>query len=209
MQYDGWAEGYDRRWRRYTARTHAALLAHADLSGAMNVLEVGCGTGDLIRRLGARWPHLHILGVEPSIGMRHVAMAKLAPLVKAGGHMVLAAGDAAALPVPDGSMDAVAFANVLHYFPDPLAALAEARRVLRPGGQLLVVDYVPRGLPLTLADALIRAYDCGHQHTRSCAALANLLTRAGFSVYRSLTFPIYHCLDGAVLLAVGPRSGQC
>jgi len=180
MQYDRWAEGYDRRWRRYTARTHAALLAHADLSGAMNVLEVGCGTGDLIRRLGARWPHLHILGVEPSIGMRHVAMATLAPLVKAGGHMVLAAGDAAALPVPDGSMDAVAFASVLHYFPDPLAALAEARRVLRPGGQLLVVDYVPRGLPLTLADALIRAYDRGHQHTRSCACAGRLVHPSSF-----------------------------
>jgi len=144
VQYDRWAEGYDRRWRRYTARTHAALLAWADLHDAVHVLDVGCGTGALMRSLFARWPHLHIRGVEPSAGMRRVAMVTLAPLIEAGGNITVAAGTATALPVPDGSIDAVVLASVLHYFPDPLAALAEARRVLRPSGQLLVVDYVPR-----------------------------------------------------------------
>ncbi len=208
MQYDRWAPGYDRRWRRYTARTHAALLARVDLSGAEQVLDVGCGTGDLPRRLSVRWPHLHLTGVEPSAGMRRVALAKLAPLIEAGARIAVVAGHAVALPVPDGSSDAVVLANVLHYLPSPLAALAEARRVLRPGGQLLVVDYVPRCLPITLADAIIRVYDHGHQHTRSPAGLANLLTRAGFSIHSTQTFALYPCMDGAAFLAVAPAPAR-
>ncbi len=95
MQYDRWAEGYDRRWRRYTTRTHAALLAWADLRDAIHVLDVGCGAGALMRSLFARWPHLHILGVEPSAGMRRVAMATLAPLIEVGGNITVAAGTCA------------------------------------------------------------------------------------------------------------------
>ncbi|GAC1399284.1 MAG: hypothetical protein NVSMB65_17380 [Chloroflexota bacterium] len=207
MQYDRWAAGYDRRWRRYTARTHAALLALADLGGAGDVLDVGCGTGDLERSLLLRWPHLRITGVEPSTGMRRVAAEKLAPLSAAGCHVTLAAGDATALPAPEGSMDAVVLASVLHYLPAPRAALAEARRVLRPGGQLLVVDYVPRCLPHTLADALIRLYDRGHQHTCSLTALAHLLARAGFGIRASQAFSLSPWMEGAALAATAQVPG--
>ncbi|GAC1431337.1 MAG: hypothetical protein NVSMB65_04870 [Chloroflexota bacterium] len=203
-QYDLWAAGYDRRWRRYTARTHAALLARADLSHATTVVDVGCGTGELERRVLTRWPHLHIIGVEPSAGMRRVTAAKLAPLRAAGGHVTILDGTATALPLPDAGVDAVVLASVLHYLTAPLQALLEARRVLRQGGQLLLVDYVPRCLPITLADAAIRLYDRGHRHTRSPAGLANLLTRAGFSVHSAQTFALYSCMDGAAFLAVAP-----
>lgn len=63
MQYDRWAESYDRRWRRHSAVMHGALLAALDLAGVCDVLDAGCGTGLLITRLSRREPALRVTGL--------------------------------------------------------------------------------------------------------------------------------------------------
>jgi ArsR family transcriptional regulator len=58
-------------------------------------------------------------------------------------HVELRAGELEALPVADGELDAAVISLVLHHSPDPRQALGEARRALKPGGRLLLVDLLP------------------------------------------------------------------
>lgn len=196
MQYDRWAANYDRRWRDYSEATHAALLAALDLGGMRDLLDAGCGTGALIELLLARDPALHITGVDPSEGMLAVARRRLS-----GRGVTLLHGEAEHLPLSGDSCDVVVMANALHYVAHPFAALDEARRVLRPGGRIAIVDYVPRGPLPRLADWLVRRYDRAHRRTRDAPDLCGLLRANGYIVVLSRRFPIGLILRGVVAVA--------
>jgi SAM-dependent methyltransferase len=102
------------------------------------LLDIGTGTGRLLELLAERVESA--LGVDASRDMLALARARLAERGLAGRCAVRQA-DMYRLPLPDASFDAVTMQMVLHYAEDPAAALAEATRVLRPGGLLLVVDF--------------------------------------------------------------------
>jgi SAM-dependent methyltransferase len=109
-------------------------------AGAPVVVDVGCGDGSLVRHLARRGAHA--IGVE--VGEE--------PLARARAHEPVAderyeQAGAQALPLDDGVADAVVFANSLHHVPRDLldAALAEAARVLRPGGLVYVQEPVAEG----------------------------------------------------------------
>jgi ubiquinone/menaquinone biosynthesis C-methylase UbiE len=97
------------------------------------VLEVGCGTGVLTRRLAGRPEVASVVGVDVAPALLERARA-LCPGV------TFREGDAAALPFDDGSFDVVVLDSTLSHVPDAARAVAEAHRVLRPGGQLAVLD---------------------------------------------------------------------
>lgn len=121
--------------RRGLSRWRAELLT--PLSG--RVLEVGAGTG---LNLAHYPPGVELVLVEPSAEMR-------AELQKRTSSEVIDAR-AENLPFPDGAFDAVVVGLVLCSVDDPALALAELRRVLRPGGQLVFVEHV-RGRTAGLA----------------------------------------------------------
>ena len=105
-----------------------------DLSRGLggDVLEVGVGTG---RQLPHHPPEARVTGVDPDAAALRRAAAR-AP----GARLVVA--EAEALPFADASFDWVVGALVLCTVRDPVAALAEIRRVLRPGGRLRVLEHV-------------------------------------------------------------------
>ena len=100
------------------------------------LLDVGTGTGRMIELLGPT--AIQATGVDKSSEMLRLARVKLEA---AGIASSLRQADMYALPMGDGSADSVVIHQVLHYAQNPAAALAEAARVLRPGGRLLVVDF--------------------------------------------------------------------
>ena len=99
------------------------------------LLDVGTGTGRMIELLHARAGA--VTGIDRSPEMLRLARAKL------GGvdGVELRQGDVAALPLPPAAADTVVMHQVLHYLPAPDAAVAEAARVVAPGGRLLIVDF--------------------------------------------------------------------
>jgi arsenite methyltransferase len=112
-------------------RATRALLA---LQAGERVLDVGSGPGFLAEEMLAEvGPDGAVHGVDPSESMLAIARGR-----EAG--VEYAQGDALALPYGDETFDAVVATQVYEYVPDMPAALAEARRVLRPGGRLLILD---------------------------------------------------------------------
>ncbi|MBU8538290.1 ArsR/SmtB family transcription factor [Falsiroseomonas tokyonensis] len=103
------------------------------------LLDIGSGTGRLLEVLAARCGSA--LGVDASREMLALARARLSE--RGLNHCAVRQADMYRLPLPDAGFDAVTLQMVLHYAEDPAAALAEAARVLKPGGSLLVVDLAP------------------------------------------------------------------
>ena len=98
------------------------------------MLDVGSGPGLLAAEMAAEvGPGGRVVGVDPSESMLALARGRT-------DAAEFVAGGALELPVPDASFDVVVSTQVLEYVEDVAGALAEARRVLRPGGRLLVLD---------------------------------------------------------------------
>lgn len=108
--------------------------------GAGAVLDVGCGTGEIIIRLAGKFPQASFVGVDLEESHLARAAAQCAPF---GERVRFERGDALALPFADLSFDLVVCRHVLQAVPDPAPALAEIRRVARPGGRihLIAEDY--------------------------------------------------------------------
>jgi ArsR family transcriptional regulator len=117
-----------------------------------HLVDIGTGTGRMIELFGPRAETA--IGIDRSSEMLRLARVKLAA---AGIASSLRQGDMYALPLADGSADWVIIHQVLHYAHSPAAAIAEAARVLSPGGRLLIVDFAAHEREeLRTSDAHIR-----------------------------------------------------
>lgn len=123
------------------AEVEAALLSLLPERGIGRVLDIGTGTGRLLELLAPRVSAG--LGVDASRAMLALARARLAQADLA--HLAVRQADMYRLPLPDRAYDLVVLQMVLHYADDPAAVLAEAARVLAPGGRLVVVDLAAHG----------------------------------------------------------------
>ncbi len=111
-----------------------AAIAKAYLHPKMLVADIGAGTGFLSAGLAPLVEKVHLL--DDSAAILDVARQNLAQFNNVEFHIA----DGLSLPLPDASLDAV-FANMyLHHCPDPLAAIREMVRILRPGGRLVITD---------------------------------------------------------------------
>jgi ubiquinone/menaquinone biosynthesis C-methylase UbiE len=113
-----------------------AYFADLGLPSSARVLEVGSGTGAICRALAVLTETREVVGVDPSPGFLDIARS----LADGLANVAFVEGDAKALPLADGSFDAVVFHTTLCHVPDPEVALGEALRVLRRGGRLAIFD---------------------------------------------------------------------
>ncbi len=123
------------------SEVEAALLGVLAPGPSGRLLDIGTGTGRLLELLGPGMSEA--VGVDASKAMLALARARLA---RAGlSHCAVRLGDMYRLPLADSGFDLALLQMVLHYAEDPAGALAEAARVLRPGGSLVVVDLAAHG----------------------------------------------------------------
>lgn len=136
--FGAWFQGTD-IWRRYVVREAVSELAALLPPGSgpfARTLDIGCGTGvafDMLRQLGAA----SILGID--IDATAVEQARHTARLS-GGDIDVQRADAARLPLADAGFDLVFCHQLLHHANDPGAVLRECRRVIRPGGWLLVAE---------------------------------------------------------------------
>jgi ubiquinone/menaquinone biosynthesis C-methylase UbiE len=120
---------------------HQEMVTLAGLQDGHRVLDVGCGTGNLLRTTGKQHPGTELVGLDPDPKALARARRKTR---RAGLNVRLDHGFAQDLPYPDSSVDRVFSSLMLHHLDTPSkdALLAEIRRVLRPDGLLLLADAV-------------------------------------------------------------------
>jgi SAM-dependent methyltransferase len=149
-------------------------------------VEVGSGTGAVARRMAARSSEARFLGIEPSPDLIDHARRFAAGIA----NLTFEVGDGAALPLDEGTVDAIVFHTVLSHVPAPAELLAEAMRVLRPGGTLVVcdADFSKASLAGFEADPLQACADCFMANyvtdRHLVAKLRTLASDAGFGVTR-------------------------
>jgi arsenite methyltransferase len=118
-------------------RRRAIVRGRLGAQPGERILDIGCGPGfycaELAEEVG---PSGSIVGVDDSAPMLALARRRCADL----GNVELFEGEATAVPVDDASFDAAISVQVQEYVPDVAAALAEIRRVLKPGGRVLIWD---------------------------------------------------------------------
>ena len=133
-------------WDEMSALGLPAASAEAALLGLVGpsvgrLLDIGTGTGRLLELLGPRAERA--VGIDASRAMLALARSRLARADL--GHCTVRLADMYRLPMPDATFDLATAQMVLHHAEDPAGVLAEAARVLRPGGLLVIVDLAPHG----------------------------------------------------------------
>ena len=137
--FDVWSRVYDTSWiqRAIYRPVHDAVVAALDGRSLRRVVDVGCGTGLLTRRLCRDCPGVHVVGCDLSGGMLQQAS-------RPGSSVSWVQGDAQRLPLRGGVADVVVCTEAYHWVPDQVGALADMRRVLVPNGTLLLALVNPR-----------------------------------------------------------------
>lgn len=139
--FDVWSQTYDRTGLQQIAYRpiHDAILDRITDLDPDVVLDLGCGTGQLTRRLVETFPEATVLGADLSAGMLERAAAAETDAGQPFDARYLRA-DAQRLPIAPSSVDVVVCTESFHWYEDQPAALADVHRLLRPGGRLLIAS---------------------------------------------------------------------
>jgi ubiquinone/menaquinone biosynthesis C-methylase UbiE len=166
------------------------------LDDSWTVGDLGCGTGLLAASLA---PFVQrVIAVDESAAMLRGARARL----RGTSNVELRSGTLEALPIADGELDAAMLVLVLHYLSDPAAALAETRRVLRPGGRLLLVDMMPH----ERAEYRVEMGHVWQGFGRD--QIDGWLSAAGFGAWHYRSLPSDPSAKGPGLFAVSARRAE-
>lgn len=183
-EYGKLAPCYDRRWSFYIEATVRETLRRLELHRGESLLDVGCGTGVLLEAISASVPDAKLAGVDPSPEMLELARNRL------GEGVLLKQSHAESLPFADQAFDVVVSTNAFHYFRDPVGALKEMARVLRPNGLLAITDWCDDYVACWLCDLWLRVFDRAHFRTYGRKQCRDLVEQAGFTDVRIARYKI-------------------
>ncbi|MFW2383547.1 MAG: class I SAM-dependent methyltransferase [Acidimicrobiales bacterium] len=201
--FDRWSASYDSGiLQRFTYRPlHDAVLGHLGPISPRRVLDMGCGTGQLTRRLATHFDHAQVTGFDYSAGMLNQAQDRLIPLENAA----LGRADATNLPVAPGSLDLIVCTESFHWYPDQEKALRDMCAALSRGGRVAIgsvaafngVDQRAVELMSTRIDRPVRAL--------TPSAMADMMDAVGIRVIFQRRIPRPSVLLPLPLLTIGHK----
>jgi SAM-dependent methyltransferase len=119
-------------------------LRHLPISSHSRVLDVGCGSGSMSRLIARSFPQAEVVGVD--VREQYLDFARARALEEGILNLTFQSGDVFALPFPDACFDLVWSKYLLQWLREPRSALAEMKRVTKPGGFVVSCDYVGFGI---------------------------------------------------------------
>jgi ubiquinone/menaquinone biosynthesis C-methylase UbiE len=174
-RFNRWAGTYDRHWMQriiFGPIQQAVLqLAAEQVSRPSAILDVGCGTGKLLKSAEARFPGAKLVGVDAAI-----EMVKYAQTSNPTGAIQFQQAMAEELPFPNASFDLVFSTMTFHHWSNQTRGIAEVARILTPGGRWVLADFVASGF-MRQVRRLLRL----HQFPER-ADLEGMLSDAGLKV---------------------------
>ncbi|MGH8282326.1 MAG: class I SAM-dependent methyltransferase [Gammaproteobacteria bacterium] len=173
-EYARLAPEYDTRWSFYIEATTNATLTRLSSPPTARILDVGCGTGVLLQRLAQKLPQATLVGMDPVPEMLAVARGRVPPSTE------LHEGWAEKLPFEDDNFDVVVSCNMFHYVRQPVSALREMSRVLRPGGELLITDWCDDYLTCRICGWWLRLFSPAHVKVYGQRECLRLLKETGY-----------------------------
>jgi ubiquinone/menaquinone biosynthesis C-methylase UbiE len=176
--FNAWSRRYDdgriTSWFRYR---QSLVIREMTLREDSFVLDVGCGTGWAVHEIASLVPYGRACGIDLSIGMIKKANQKV--LYKRNAEFVVA--DVKNIPYHSDSYDIVFSTASFHHYPNQVDALLEMKRVLKAGGELLVLDCCRKiSLGVRLWDFYSRAFERGHVKYYTHDEMIELFLEAGF-----------------------------
>ncbi|MBN2490568.1 MAG: class I SAM-dependent methyltransferase [Planctomycetes bacterium] len=183
--FDRWSATFERdRMSTWFQHYQTRVVDRVAEIGGRELLDVGCGTGWLLRRAARRLAACRLAGADLSRGM--LARARETARQEGQEAIGFVQADAGALPFAPASFDCVTCTASFHHYRDPLAVLRSWRRLLRPGGRLLLLESCTTYLPIWLYDRVLRVLERGHVRYYRTVDLVRLTEEAGFRNVRPL-----------------------
>jgi ubiquinone/menaquinone biosynthesis C-methylase UbiE len=146
-----------------------------------SVLDVGCGTGEFERIILSEHPEQRMIGVDVSDQMLAIARQKCS----AYPNVQFLSGSASVLPFSNDRFDLVISASALHYFDKPDASLAEMRRVVKPSGAVVILDWCKDYPTCRFFDAFCRMTEPAYRRCYTQTEFHRMLASAGFEIRES------------------------
>ena len=202
-QYDRLARGYDQRWSRYITQTLTFLKSWASIPPQAAVLDIGCGTGEFEWLVLREHPEQRIVGVDVCGTMLKLARQKC----EAYSNVAFCTASASALPFLDHSFDVVVSASALHYFDQPNVNLAEMRRVVKPGGSVVILDWCKDYILCRLLDIVLKLIEPGYQRCYTQHEFHQLLASAQFDIQSGVRVR-FGLVWGLMIATATTRSGS-
>ena len=196
--FEAWAQTYDHSPLNYFLFRPSYYMLLEELakwqapsSRAFDVLDVGCGTGTLVGMIAkSNLPARHVAGLDYAMEMCQQAKTKTAaPHVDRPVQFIH--GDSEHLPFADQTFDIVTCANSFHHYPHQLAVVREMRRLIRPGGRLMIIDgFRDNVIGWAVFDVIIASIERSVYHA-PWTVMRSYFEEAGFEGIRHRKFNLW------------------
>ncbi len=183
-EYDRLANIYDLRWRSYIINTLTFLYNWEKIQPQAIILDVDCGTGEFERLLLEKNPTQKIVGIDISEKMLDLARKKFNTF----SNVEFKQASVHSLPFDSHYFDVVVCANSFHFFDKPQVALREIKRVLKPDGKVIILDWNKDYFICRICDLFLQLFDPAHQQCYTQAELHQLLISAEFKLHSATKF---------------------
>ncbi len=184
-EYKTLSKSYDTRFQGYIQAVGNKVLTAATTAADGRILDLGCGTGEILLKLAKNYPNVkELVGIDLSEDMLKLAKTKLGAFKEA----TVCQGNIEQIPYDDKHFDLVVSSGVLHYVSSPEDMAREVQRVLKPQGHFVLIDMAQESLVTKVSSAFRKLTDPGAVRFYRMQSAIDLLSSQGFKIKSSELF---------------------